>query len=474
MTSPAEERAEQARWKLRPEFAGFAFFDRLVENEFLPPEQGAAEESRALRAVVGFAAARVPYYRDLFARLGLRAGDIRDRHDLPRLPVLTRQALRDEFERLKPDTLPPGVEVAGTAHSSGSTGPPTQVVQSTASNLMFSCLNQRQSRWFRRDPALTVAVLRNPQSMPQPRPGEYLAPGATLRLPRWLYAGTFFESGPSLYFNVLGPVEGQLEWLRRQRPDYLITRSHSLEHLAMAAAGERPCASLKATTAISEAITPATRRHLESVFGAPVQQGYGLNEIGLVAARCEADRYHVHREHCIVEVIDETGAPCADGRAGRLVVTGLHNFAMPLLRYDSDDLVTALDGPCPCGRTLPSFGEVHGRYSRITMLPPDTVERVDALRCALQAMPSALKSGLRRYQIRQYRDGVFELRFVAATALPPAFGSHLERAWRDACGAAGPPLRLREAGDIPLETARDKFDDFVSEFAAWPDRDGGG
>jgi hypothetical protein len=56
----------------------------------------------------------------------------------------------------------------------------------------------------------------------------------------------------------------------------------------------------------------------------------------------------------LVEIVDEAGAPCAAGRAGRFVVTGLMNLAVPLMRYDSDDLVTALDGPCPCGRNGPA------------------------------------------------------------------------------------------------------------------------
>jgi phenylacetate-CoA ligase len=461
MTSLAEERAEQARWKLLPEYAGLDVFDRLVENEFAPPERIALEEARALSAVVDFAGAAVPYYRALFARLGIAPREIRSCGDLARLPILGRQQLREGFDSKKPDRLPPGVEVAGVVHSSGSTGPPTQVLTSVENNLMFSQLNQRQTRWFRRDPAGTLALIRLPESFQQIRPGKRLAVGETARLPRWYYVGTFFETGPAVAFSVLNPVEEQVAWLRRERPDYLLTRSHSLEHLAMAAGGERPCDSLKAMTAISEAITPATRRHLQAVFGAPVQQGYGLNEIGLVAVRCEAERYHVHREHCIV---DETGAPCRAGHPGRLVITGLRNFAMPLLRYDSNDLAIAVDGPCPCGRTLPAFGEVIGRYSRIKALPPGTLARVAVLRRALQAMPQALARDLRRYQVRQFRDGRFELHLVAAGALPPAFEARVMSAWTAAAGAAVPPLAIRHVAGIPLATAVDKFDDFVSEY----------
>ncbi len=462
MTSLAEERAEQARWNVRARYAGYDVFDRLVENEFTPPAQIAVEESEALRAVIEFAAAEVPHYRSLFARLGLAPQDIRDRRDLPRLPILGKHELRDGFERLKPDRLPPGEEIWGVVKTSGSTGPVAQVVSSKENNLMFSILNQRQTRWFRRDPAGTLAYIRLPEMLGRPRPGELVASGETLRLKAWRYLGAFFETGPGIAFSVLNPEEDQIAWLRRERPDYLLTRSHSLEHLAMAVPGERPCESLKAMTAISEAITPETRRHLGSIFGAPVQQAYGLNEIGLVATLCEAGRYHVHREHCIVEIVDEAGMPCQAGEAGRLLLTGLSNFAMPLVRYDSNDLVTAVDGPCPCGRTLPSFGEIHGRYSRIKPLPAGTLDRVATLRTALQTMPVDLARNLRRYQIHQSRDGSFELRLVAEGNLPPAFSERVLNAWSS--GMAGPPLVFREVEDIPLNTAVDKFDDFVSGY----------
>ena len=466
MTSLAEEQAEQRRWKLRPEYARMDVFDRLVASEFAPPERVEAEDARALGGVVRFAAERVPYYRDLFGRLGLTARDIADRRDLPRIPLLTKRDVREHVEALRPDALPPGVAVWGPASSSGSTGSPIEVVHSVVSNAMFTILTQRHYRWFRRDPGRVMASIRSAQATPRPTPETLLAPGETLRAPRWRYVGVFFETGPGLYFNILTPVEAQIAWLRRERPDYLLLTAHALEHLAMACAGERPCDSLRAVSPISEAITPATRRHLEAIYGARMDQAYGLNEIGIVAAQCEADRYHVHREHCVVEIVDEAGRPVRPGRAGRILVTGLQNLAMPLLRYDTDDLATATDGPCPCGRTLPSFGEIRGRYSRIVGLPDGTLDRVAGLRTALHSMPPDLARPLRRYQIHQRRDGSFELRLVCASEIAATFLDRVQRAWSALVGAAGPPLRVRTVPDIPYKTAGNKFEDFTSDFMA--------
>ena len=248
MTSLAEEQAEQRRWKLRPEYARMDVFDRLVASEFAPPERVEAEDARALGGVVRFAAERVPYYRDLFGRLGLTPRDIADRRDLPRLPLLTKRDVREHVEALRPDALPPGVAVWGPTSSSGSTGSPIEVVHSVVSNAMFTILTQRHYRWFRRDPGRVMASIRSAQATPRPTPDTLLALGETLRAPRWRYVGVYFATGPGLYFNILTPVEAQIAWLRRERPDYLLLTAHALEHLAMACAGERPCDSLRAVS----------------------------------------------------------------------------------------------------------------------------------------------------------------------------------------------------------------------------------
>lgn len=468
MTSLLEEREAQRAWRLRAEFAGIDLFDRLVENEFAAPEQGEAEQGSALRAIVQFAAARVPYYRERFARLGIDAVDIRSRRDLARLPVLTRHDLRDNYPALQPEQLPAGTRIWGVTQSSGSTGPPTRVVMSADSNFMFTVLNQRQSRWFRRDPAGVLAWIRSPDSLPRPERGRHVADGQTLRRSRWPYVGTVFETGPSVYYSVTNPLEEQIAWLRRERPDYLLMRAHALEHLAITVGCERPCDSLRAVTAISEALSVPARRRLALALGAAVQQGYGLNEIGLVAVRCEAGRYHVHREHCVVEIVDEAGVPCAAGQAGRLLVTGLQNFAMPLIRYDTDDLATATTGPCACGRTLPSFGDIHGRASHLAPLPPGTLARAELLRAVVWRLLDGPARGLRRYQIRQSPSGDFELQVDAASPLPDAFRARVMRAWDEEGGADRPGLAVRQVSDIPCYTHGDKFADFVSAFAAAP------
>ena len=168
---------------------------------------------------------------------------------------------------------------------------------------MFSLLKQREYRWFRFDPAGTLALIRFPGSLPRGDNGEELPLGETMTLAGWPRVEADFVTGPAIGFNIMNPPEDRIEWLRAHRPDHLLSVSEDLEHLAFAAGEAMWRRRSRAWRRISDQMTPTMREHIERSFGCPIHQNYGLNEIGLVATRCDAGRYHVHSEHCIVEII---------------------------------------------------------------------------------------------------------------------------------------------------------------------------
>ena len=179
----------------------------------------------------------------------------------------------------------------------------------------------------------------------------------------------------------------------------------------------------------------------------------------------------MHAEHCLVEIVDEQGKPCPPGRTGRIVATNLTNLAMPLLRYDSGDLAEATGGPCPCGRTLPTFGAVAGRYARFAFVPEGTFRCLFTVVDALAEMPAHQSKGLRKYQTHQFRDGSFELRLVSVAPLPAEFFERIKRAWHAALGSEAAELRIRQVDEIPVLPGR-KFYDFTSDFFPEPDQEG--
>jgi phenylacetate-CoA ligase len=461
MTSLAEERAEQQRWSSRLR-RPVPDYDRLVDNEFRSPDEQKAQSTRRLAAMLSFAAREVPYYRNR-----IRASDAGAlRNDamsvLAALPVLSKLDVMDAGPALRANRLPPGETVGNSWRSSGTTGRPITIAYSQRSALMFNLLAQRSSRWHRLDPSGIFAEMRIPSLLARGSDGKELVGDETDRRPCWR-GMEHFTTGPYVAASVIAPAEHIVEWLRRERPDYLMTYSETLELIARASGNERPVDSLKAVVAISEQLTPSMRAYTERRFQTPVHQVYGLMEFGLVATRCDAGRYHVHSEHCLIEIVDESGQPCRAGQTGRVVITTLTNVVMPLIRYDTGDLAKAVSGPCPCNRTLPSLGDIVGRYSRIAFLPPQTMARVAAIRETIENMPIELALDLREFQIHQFADHRMELRFVARSALPDAFFEQLRAEWAKVTDQGHPALAMRRVDAIPRSPGG-KTEVFTSDF----------
>jgi phenylacetate-CoA ligase len=191
---------------------------------------------------------------------------------------------------------------------------------------------------------------------------------------------------------------------------------------------------------------PATRKQIETAWGARVFDHSGMTEIGSLGIECPENPAGLHlvETECLAEVIDPvTGQPVPPGHIGELVITNLGRWGSPLLRYRTGDLVRTDPHPCPCGRTwLRLAGGILGRtddmiYLRGNNLYPSALEAVirrfpevaeyrvevahaeslPALRIEVEAMPSTPVHGLAERIARVIRD---EMLFRAEVTTVPA------------------------------------------------------
>lgn len=106
---------------------------------------------------------------------------------------------------------------------------------------------------------------------------------------------------------------------------------------------------------------PATKRRIETAWGATCFDHAGATEVGAWGFECEHQSgLHVNEREFICEVLDpETGEPATDGE---LVITNLGRLGMPVIRYRTGDRVKLERGPCGCGRPFARLeGGVIGR-----------------------------------------------------------------------------------------------------------------
>lgn len=159
-----------------------------------------------------------------------------------------------------------------------------------------------------------------------------------------------FHTGPTPATTENNSIDWLADWMQEQQPVNMIASTATLEHLAFTLQDQPGVVNLKRAQALATHVSAKTEARIEGILGATTHQNYGLNEIGIVAAKCrEGGRYHVHTEHCLVEIVDEDGVACEPGEMGRLLVTSLTNLAMPLIRYDSGDQAVASDGDVHAG-----------------------------------------------------------------------------------------------------------------------------
>ena len=454
-----EERQAQKPWVLkRPALAPIVAAQLC--REFLEPQAAVELEALELQRIIGFARSVVPFYRDGEAWRGRQFDQPVDRDTLAALPVVDKTELREQFAAFNAVRLPEGERVYYETKSTGTTGTPARVRFGMHAGMAFGLLAQRLHRWARFDPMLKQAVIRQSRVLPRNADGSLLQEGQVQRLDGWMYVRDVYHTGPQVGISRGNPLEFQLEWLRAERPGYLMTSPTLLEGLVYAAQG-KPVDSLQGFRVIAATLTEAARRQIESATGLAVQQPYGLNEIGAVAGRCVAGRYHVNAEHCVVEVVDENNRPCKPREFGRVLVTALTNVVMPLIRYDTGDVAEVVSGECACGRTLPAFGRIMGRYRATQYAPEGTTRRLDLLFDTIRSQPLERLVKLREYQLHQYRDGRFELRLATRGEPDARLVYALRETWE------------REAGDAVLDIIRvdaiartpgRKTQEFTSEF----------
>lgn len=270
-----------------------------------------------------------------------------------------------------------------------------------------------------------------------------------------------FTTGPSQHIPITTDVKRQTNWLRDFKPDNVVIYPTSLDALAQYFRRHgMTLPGLRHIRTIGETLSPAIRALAREVFGAKVEDLYSSQEVGTIAIQCpESDLYHVMAEAVLVEVLDESGAPCKDGEVGRIVITDLHNFATPIVRYDIGDYAERA-GPCPCGRGLPSLRRILGRERNLIVMPDGT--RHWPLVGFTRFRDIA---PIRQYQFIQHDRELIEVRLVSEQPV----SSEQEAALRAVIQRAlGHPFTLKFAycADQIPRAPGGKFEEFVCNVVA--------
>jgi phenylacetate-CoA ligase len=155
--------------------------------------------------------------------------------------------------------------------------------------------------------------------------------------------------------------------LRKINPDVLWTYPAVISALAgYDVSGVNP----RLIFAQGSMVTQDCRDVANMVFNSELFETYGSVEFGHLAFECsEHCGLHMITSSAYIEFLDENGEYVSPGEQGEIIVTGLLNYAMPLIRYRIGDLAIPTDEKCPCRRTWPLIKKIQGRINDLIVLP---------------------------------------------------------------------------------------------------------
>ena len=426
-----------------------ALLYQLEQSQWWPPERLLEHQFLQLGELTRHAFETVPFYRQRLETAGIGAAGELTPETWSRLPILTRKEVQRSFDGLLSRRYPKAHGKTYEVTTSGSTGMPVKVLKTDLAQLFWHASTVREHRWQRRDFGETFAAIRiteDPAPYPDGKRDKAWGPSS---------AG-LYVTGPGVTLEISTKVHQQAEWLERQAPGYLLTFPSNLRALAECC-GERSISfpSLRQASTMGEVLPPEAREACRAAWQLAVADTYSAQEIGYLALQCpDCESLHVQAESVLLEVVDERGRPCGPGEVGLVVVTALHNFALPLLRYAIGDYAE-VGGPCSCGRGLPVLRRVLGRVRNMLRLPNGETQ-FPTFQRALRAVASFSQA-----QVVQRQLDELEVRLVTTSSLTEAEEDRLKELLRERFGY---PFRIAVSyhDEIP-RSASGKFEDFLSE-----------
>ncbi|HAU30909.1 MAG TPA: capsular biosynthesis protein [Desulfotomaculum sp.] len=333
-------------------------YKKLVQNQRKSYEELKEEQEKQLRVMINFAYNNVPYYHNLFDDLKLNSDDIKKIRDLKKLPILTKEIIKQNWEDFKPINLNKMKYYEGA--TGGSTGTPLKYRLLKFDRFLAGALLYRgwgyagfelgDKMAFLAGASLDVGtksylekraheVARNIRKISSFDMGEKEMKQ---------YVGMINSFKPKFLRGYASSIYFFAEWIEENKIDIY-----------------QPIAVF--TTA--EKLYPNMREKIGKVFNCDVYDAYGLNDGGLGAYECsEHSGLHIDTERSIMEVVDKDGNQIKEGE-GEILATSLYNYAMPFIRYDTGDLGYIINDVCGCGRGHRLLKELVGRSVDVLVTP---------------------------------------------------------------------------------------------------------
>ncbi len=407
--------------------------DQWERSQWWDASRVRALQDERLRALVAYAAHRVPFYGRSWAEHGVITSQVQGVEDLPRLPLIGKTDVRESAAAL---IASPPPKHLSHGHTSGTTGSPLGVWYDRPTVIVNNAADWRQKGWAGLEPGGWCGLFL----------GRITVPLSQRRPPFWrlnyvqkqVWFSAFHLNDENLPAYVKAIRGRGLRFLEGY-PSTLFILARYLMRV-----GDR--LPLQAVLTSSETLHAAQREALEAAFQCRVFDFYGAAERVIFAGEChEHGRKHLFDEYGVTEFVDDDGRALADGKSGFMVGTSLWNRGMPLIRYRTSDVSRREPSACGCGRGLGVLSNVATKAEDIVVTPDGRFISPSVL-----THPFKPFDQIRKSQIIQDALDHLEVRIVPSAAFTEAHRLELEAGLRARVGDAM-RIETKLVDDIPPE-----------------------
>ena len=291
-----------------------------------------------------------PYYKQMFDQLSLTPQNIYSYDDFSKLPICTREDIVKNKDKMIARNYQEKIINKSTG---GSTGVPVQFALDDNSNQWRTAAAQRGYQWANCGPGQHTVHIWGV---------DVGNPTAFSKLKTNLYHRAYNRKMFNCFDFDEAEMKKCLDYISNKKPNGIVAFTSAVYNLAkFAEENSITNCSVPAVIIGAEKLYSYQRKLIERVFNTKVFNTYGCREFMLIAAECEKhEGLHTTVDNLFIEILRE-GKPVGPGESGDVVITDLHNYGMPFIRYKNGDIAVQGDKPCSCGRGLPLIRDIDGR-----------------------------------------------------------------------------------------------------------------
>ena len=388
-------------------------FSFLLKSQYWTRDELISYQEMRLQDLIRHAYENVPFYKEWFRSQGLKPENIKHLEDLHKLPVLSKTEIRKN----------PGIFISNKLdrkksirlNSSGSTGEPFEYFLSRSAYSMKYAAALRGWTWMGYRLGDLYAKLSQNKRL------------SGLKKIQDIINRSFYIYMPDLsdqsLQNIIKSLEKEKPLFVRCYPDPLLFIAEVLRN------NNKTFKGIKAISTTGNILTPEARRIIEERFDCPVFDSYSCEGSALFYEGPNRDNYLGSMEYAVTEVLDNNLIEVKPGETGMHITTDLHNFAMPLIRYNTQDLVEKSSSESFCGRQLFGLSKIIGRDNDVLITPSGNKLIVHLFTIYFEYFDS-----IRQFQIEQTQSHVFIFRLVVDVTFNSDIKNQILNYWQNFLG----------------------------------------